>query len=303
MQRVGRINRVGTEHDRIFVFNFFPTAQSKKQMPLEERILEKLQAFHDTLGEDIKYLSDEEEVSSQKLFSDLTSDLDGEEESTNPELAYLGVIRQVRDNDPKLFNMIKHLPKKAKAGKKSDKVSDNSTVTFIRKGALKTFFISDEETTRQLSFMQAIDYIQAEPDVPKAAVAGDYYAHFSKNSTAFDEMLVAEEEVTTEKIMVAGNDAKIIRLLKAIKADPRLTDDQEETIDKLISLWENGEIPAKVGKDVMKKSKVVTDVLELYYEIMKLVPTTYFEEHKSQQAQVDGEKQIVLSCYLKTGGK
>ena len=303
MQRVGRINRVGTEHDRIYVFNFFPTAQSKKQMPLEERILEKLQAFHDTLGEDFKYLSDEEEVSSQKLFSDLTSDLDGEEESTNPELAYLGIIRQVRDNDPKLFNMIKRLPKKAKAGKKSDKVSNNSTVTFIRKGALKTFFISDEETTKQLSFMQAIDYIKAEPDDPKATVAGDYYSLFGKNSTAFDEMLVAEEEVTTEKIMVAGNDAKIIRLLKAIKADPRLTDDQEETIDKLISLWENGEIPAKVGKDVMKKSKVVTDVLELYYEIIKLVPTTYFEEHKSQQGQVDGEKQIVLSCYLKTGGK
>ena len=33
MQRVGRINRVGTEYDRIYVFNFFPTAQSKKQMP------------------------------------------------------------------------------------------------------------------------------------------------------------------------------------------------------------------------------------------------------------------------------
>ena len=303
MQRVGRINRVGTEHDRIYVFNFFPTAQSKKQMPLEERILEKLQAFHDTLGEDFKYLSDEEEVSSQKLFSDLTSDLDGEEESTNPELAYLGIIRQIRDNDPKLFNLIKRLPKKAKAGKKSEKVSDNSTVTFIRKGALKTFFISDEETTRQLSFMQAIDYIKAEPDDPKATVAGDYYTHFGRNSTAFDEMLVAEEEVTTEKIMVAGNDAKIIRLLKAIKADPRLTDDQEETIDKLVSLWENGEIPAKVGKDVMKKSKVVTDVLELYYEILKLVPTTYFEERQSQQAQVDGEKQIVLSCYLKKEGK
>ena len=52
MQRVGRINRVGTEFDRIHVFNFFPTAQSEKQLPMEERILEKLQAFHDTLGED-----------------------------------------------------------------------------------------------------------------------------------------------------------------------------------------------------------------------------------------------------------
>lgn len=302
MQRVGRINRVGTEHDRIYVFNFFPTAQSKKQMPLEERILEKLQAFHDTLGEDFKYLSDEEEVSSQKLFSDLTSDLDGEEGSTNPELAYLAVIRQIRDNDPKLFSMIKRLPKKAKAGKVSDRVDADATITFIRKGALKTFFMSSGDTTRQLSFMQAIEYIKAEPDNQKVAVPGVFYQHFNENNTAFDQMLVAEEEVTTEKIMVAGNDAKIIRLLKAIKSDPRLTDDQEKMLDKLILLWENGEIPAKVGKDVMKKSKVVTDVLELYYEIIKLVPEIYFEDKKAQQAQVDGDKQIVLSCYMKAGG-
>lgn len=302
MQRVGRINRVGTEHNRIYVFNFFPTAQSKKQMPLEERILEKLQAFHDTLGEDFKYLSDEEEVSSQKLFSDLTSDLDGEEGSTNPELAYLAVIRHIRDNDPKLFNMIKRLPKKAKAGKVSDKVDTDATITFIRRGALKTFFMSSGDSSQQLSFMQAIEYIKAEPDDQKVTVPGAFYQHFNENNTAFDQMLIAEEEVTTEKIMVAGNDAKIIRLLKAIKSDPRLTDDQEEMIDKLISLWENGEIPAKVGKDVIKKSKVVTDVLELYYEIIKLVPETYFEDKKAQQAQVDGDKQIVLSCYMKAGG-
>lgn len=149
MQRVGRINRVGTEHDRIYVFNFFPTAQSKKQMPLEERILEKLQAFHDTLGEDFKYLSDDEEVSSQKLFSDLTSDLDGDEGSTNPELAYLAIIRQIRDNDPKLFAMIKRLPKKAKAGKHSNKVAADSTITFIRKGALKSFFMSSGDEAQQ----------------------------------------------------------------------------------------------------------------------------------------------------------
>ena len=103
--------------------------------------------------------------------------------------------------------------------------------------------------------------------------------------------------------MVTGNDAKVIRLLKAMHHDPRFTDDQEEILDKLISLWENGEIPSKVGKDVMKKTKVVTDTLELYYEIMKLVPPSYLEEKKAKQAKVDGEKQVILSCYLKHGGK
>ena len=300
MQRVGRINRVGTEFDRIYVFNFFPTAQSKQQMPLEERILEKLQAFHDTLGEDFKYLSDEEEVSSKKLFEDLNSDLDSEEVSTNPELAYLAVIRQVRDNDQKLFALIKRLPKKAKAGKVSDKVSKDSTVTFIRQGALKSFFTSCDEDLKQLSFMQAIDLIKVTPDEKKVSVSSNYYEHLENNSIAFDQMLL--EEVTTEKVMVAGNDAKTIRILKAMKSDPRFTDDQEEKLNKLIILWSNGEIPAKVSKDIIKKSKVVSDALELYYEIDKIVPPTYFEERKSQKAKVDGEKQIILSCYLKTGG-
>ncbi|MDE7169738.1 MAG: hypothetical protein K2N67_06030, partial [Mucispirillum sp.] len=40
MQRVGRINRVGTEFDRIYVFNFFPTSQANAQLPLKDRIME-----------------------------------------------------------------------------------------------------------------------------------------------------------------------------------------------------------------------------------------------------------------------
>ena len=298
MQRVGRINRVGTEHDRIFVFNFFPTAQSKRQMPLEERILEKLQAFHDTLGEDIKYLSDEEEVSPKKLFGDLSKSLDDDEESTNPELAYLAVIRQIRDDDPKLFETIKRLPKKCKAGKRSTLIQGTATVSFIRKGALKTFYRCEGAAPAQLTFMEAIKLIEATPDEKQISVRSDYYEHLAANETAFDDMVIEDELVSTEKTVLKGNDAKVVRLLKAIKGEPRLTDDQEDTIDLLIQRWENGEIPAKISKDVVKKSTVTTDVLELYYEILKLVPETYFAEQKTGKSLVDGEKQVILSCYL-----
>ena len=66
----------------------------------------------------------------------------------------------------------------------------------------------------------------------------------------------------------------------------------------MIQRWENGEIPAKISKDVVKKATVITDVLELYYEILKLVPETYMAEQKSGKSLVDGEKQVILSCYL-----
>lgn len=304
MQRVGRVNRVGTEHDRIYVFNFFPTAQSKKQLPLEKRILEKLQAFHDTLGEDYKYLSDEEEISSQKLFEKLNSNLDDEEESTNPELAYLGIIRQIRDNDQKLFETIKRLPRKAKTGKISFVVNGDSTITFIRKGALKTFFISDGNDAQQLTFMEAIKLIESEPDEGNVSVSGKYYQHFAKNDDAFDQMLIAEEVVSTQKATVKGNDAKVIKLLKAIRSYPKFTDEQEDNIDKLIKLCKNGEIPAKVTKDILKAQKLYTDILELYFEIFKIVPPTYFKEKTTVNlnSPVDGLKQVILSCYLQSGG-
>ena len=301
MQRVGRINRVGTAFDRIYVFNFFPTAQSEKQLPMEERILEKIQAFHDTLGEDFKYLSDEEDVSPKKLFNELNKDMDVDEESTNPELAYLVIIRQIRDNNPQLFSQIKRLPKKAKAGKHTDIMDDNATIGFIRKGALKTFFCTNGDT-KQMSFMKAIRLIQSEPDEKNASIGSDFYEQFDKNSDAFDQMLVEEEMVSTEKVMVAGNDAKIIRMLKGLKATSILTDDQEEKLDILIRRWEDGEIPSKISKDIVKKSKVVGDALELYYEIMKLVPESYFEDRKNYQIKVDGEKQVILSCYFRTRG-
>ena len=239
-------------------------------------------------------------MSPKKLFSDLNKDMDVNEESTNPELGYLAVIRQIRDNDPTLFSQVKQLPKKAKVGKMSDGVDMNATIGFIRKGALKTFFKSDDET-KQLTFIEAIRLIQSEPDDPKVTIGSDFYDQYDRNSDAFDEMLIEEETVSTEKVMVTGNDAKIIRLLKAMKNEPQFTDDQEEKLDILIRRWENGEIPARISKDVVKKSKVVGDVLELYYDIMKLVPTSYLEDLNQQQSMVDGEKQVILSCYLKTG--
>lgn len=302
MQRVGRINRVGTEFDRIYVFNFFPTAQSAQHMPLEDRILEKLQSFHDTLGEDFKYLSDDEEVSPQKLFSDLTKDIDGDdEESTNPELAYLAIIRRIRDNDPKLFSQIKRLPQKAKSAKTDDTIGEDSTVTFIRKGALKSFFISNDDETNQLTFMEAIKLIEAEPDTKKAGVGSKYYDHLKDNSEAFDNMLIEDEEITIEKPMVAGNDAKVIKTLKAIIASDQLTDDQEEILQTLIRRWENGEIPAKVSKDVVKATNLASDIVALYYDIVRIVPETYLQEKREKKSIIDGKKEIILSCYLRGG--
>ena len=299
MQRVGRINRVGTEHSRIYVFNFFPTAQSSRHMPLKERILEKLQAFHDTLGEDYKYLSDEEVVSSQKLFNDLTASLDVKEEGNNPELAYLAVIRQVRDSNQTLFEKIKRLPRKAKTGRYSDRVEQDATVTFIRKGALKEFFISSGASANQASFIDTVRLLECPPDEPRINVGAAYYDHYESNNTAFDESLLQESVIEAAKAPLRGNDMKVMRILRALQNEPTLTNEQEDVIRRLIRAYENGDIPQNVTKSIVKELSAAEDLGAAYFVISNQVPDQYLYERREALLHPEGEKQVILSCYMK----
>ena len=301
MQRVGRINRVGTKFDQIYVFNFFPTAQSSRHMSLESRILEKLQAFHDTLGEDYKYLSDDEVVSAQGLFEGLNKSLEEEEDSVNPELAYLAVIRSVRDENEALFEKIKRLPRKAKTGRYCEKVDRESTITFIRKGGLKTFYISGE-APEEKSFIEAIKYIECPADEERAAVRREYYQHSKENNAAFDAATTQEEVVSAEKVKPSGNEATILKTLKAMKRVKTFTDEQDAVIERLIKAYEEGNVSKSYSSAIMKELKDAADLVEAYYVIVNIIPDKLLTDRRDVVIKRDGEKQVILSEYLIPGG-
>ncbi|MFN3307558.1 MAG: helicase-related protein, partial [Candidatus Kapaibacteriota bacterium] len=143
MQRVGRINRVGTKFDKIYVFNFFPTKQVDSEIELTKIARSKIEAFLTLLGGDAAILTEGEPVSSHELFDKLLSKktITQEDEEEESELKYLRIIEEIRDKKPELFEKIKRLPKKARSAKAfntslKDVVAPNSLLTFFRKGRL-----------------------------------------------------------------------------------------------------------------------------------------------------------------------
>lgn len=304
MQRVGRINRVGTEHDKIYVFNFFPTAQANAHLPLEENIILKIQAFHDTLGEDFKYLSEDEEVSSHNLYTKLNSkeSFEAEENDEASELKYLNIIREIRDNDEELYAKIKRLPQKSKSGRIFSEFLEDKTVTFLRKGGLKKFFIADTKDTKEMYFLQAMKYLEVEPNEKKVKTPKAYFEHLELNKLGFEIALTEEEEIITEKASKTGNDAKVIKLLKAISRCKAFTDDQDTLIKKLKKIWDEGNIPASISKEVLKQTKGMNDPVKIFYEIQEIVPEKYFEERKGKKkVNLSGNMKVILSSYLKKG--
>ena len=69
-KNIFQANRVGTKFDKIHIYNIFPTKTADNELNLENNIKAKIQAFHETLGEDAKYLTEEEETTNHKLFGE-----------------------------------------------------------------------------------------------------------------------------------------------------------------------------------------------------------------------------------------
>lgn len=302
MQRVGRINRVGTEHDKIFIFNFFPTDQANAHLPLEENIVLKIQAFHDTLGEDFKYLSDEEQVTSHNLYSKLISkeSLIAEENDEDSELKYLKLIREVRDTDERLYEIIKRLPQKSKTGKVRSGLKKDMALTFFRKGSLKKFFIADADDSQEIFFLRAMKYLEASTNEKRVGVPRKFFEFLDLNKLGFEIALTEEEAIITEKKGSKGNDAKVVKILKAISKCRILTDDQDALVIKLQNVFEEGNIPSSLSKEIIKETKGITDPIRIFYVIVEMVPEMYLAERKKQKnVNLSGSTKVILSSFLK----
>jgi len=232
LQRVGRINRVRGTHEELFVYNFFPTAEADEELNLEANVKSKIQAFHDTLGEDAQYLTDEEEVTTHELFGEELYErlndagtYEGEPDEGPSELKYLRLLRDLRDNDPDRFEEIKNLPKKARTARETHEEERSGLLTFFRWGDLKRFFLARDEAATELTFFEAAQAFECEPNARRIELPDDFYERLDRNKQAF-EYSTSEEADSSGPSGGLSSEERVMRRLRAkeMKNCKRLTD-------------------------------------------------------------------------------
>jgi len=222
MQRVGRINRVDTEFDKIHTFNFFPSKQSNDVIKLKEAAAAKIHAFITLLGNDARLLTENEEIESHELFNRLTSkeSIIGEDEGQESDLKYLKVIKDIREDNPDLFAKIKSLPKKARTAR-IYKQKTNSLLTYFRKGKLQKFFMSaSQQESQELDFITAAKTLEVKENTKREKISSNFYYLLEKNKEVFE---FATQEEALEIKLTGGRDSatQVLKILKAISKDTR----------------------------------------------------------------------------------
>ena len=272
LQRVGRVNRLGSEHSNIHIFNFFPTTQADIHLGLEANITSKLQMFHYIMGEDAKYLSDGEIIGSQELFQTLNkkATYTGEEEGENSELKYLTMIREIRDTNPVLFDKIKKLPKQARSGMKS-KEENNQMITFFRLGNLKKFYHYEEHKSKEINFFDAMNEMECKPEEQRLPVPENYFDMLDFNKIQFRQDTVENSELPMKKGGKSNTDF-IEKILKdpTFKNYKKFTELDEEYLDTVRIMLTSG-VVAKKTAQIIKKDLEKLALSENHLDPMKIL--------------------------------
>ncbi len=275
LQRVGRINRVGTSFSEIHIFNFFPVEKTESEIGLEAAAVAKLQAFHEALGEDAKYLTEEEETSPRGLFDRINAT--PEEEDDTSLLYYIKELQRIKEEQPELFERIKRLPKKARSSRYWNK---NFLVTLLKKGNVKKIFICYEgKRAQEIDFLQAAELLKVEKDEKRAPLNRElFYRLLSENIRAF------EEELSQSRIKTRGGAKSYeTRLAKELGALRKLVSKEERKIvNRFLDLMRESGLPQSTAKKVFnalkekeagEKVKILEDFLKEYAENMNNEPS------------------------------
>ena len=200
MQRIGRVNRIGSTSDTIYNYVFYPSRQGNKQIRLNQIALSKIQTFHTTFGEDNQIYSTDEIIDRDldKLFKE---GIKQEQEDRNLELPFYEELRALYKENRKEYKRISQLSLRSRTGRMPREVDgvtlSADTLVFLKTNFRKLFYLVNDEQTRELSVLDALNYFKATPDEKAVQRITQHHIHVEKALNSFNaakQREIQEEE-------------------------------------------------------------------------------------------------------------
>ena len=232
IQRLGRINRIGSKAHSIYNYNFYPSEQGDDRINLRQKSLAKLQSSHSTFGEDNKIYTLDEIIDQFRMFEEKEEDKDIRTE-------YLEWLRKFKEQNEEHFTAIKKMPLKIRCIR--DGNGNEQSIAFVKNGDYKNIYLHTQNKSYPLPFEKAVKVFEAKKtEEGILPIPEIHYKHINHILNQF------EKDITTPE-MVGGKDdtsdvrtqTSVVRLSNWL-ADTLSTEESKQAAINLLPLLKNG---------------------------------------------------------------
>ena len=199
MQRIGRVNRIGSASKHIYNYVFYPSREGNKQINLNQIALSKIQSFHSTFGEDNQIYSQEEIIDRNlsKLFEDGVNE---QKKDINKELPFYEELRTLFKTNRQEYNRIAKISLRSRTGRESKTINgvtlSEDTLVFLKTNFRKVFFLVSENA-QEISVLDALNYFKATKDEKPVTRISNHHKHVEKALTKF--RTIQDEEIRIQE--------------------------------------------------------------------------------------------------------
>lgn len=122
IQRFGRVDRIGTDYAEIHLNNMWPDTDIDNKLSLTDRLLRRIQSFHDLIGLDNRLLDRREKLNTNAMYriyvkGQLPDDDDDSVDDVAAHQVGVALLQQLQQEDPTLWETITNLPDGIRAAK------------------------------------------------------------------------------------------------------------------------------------------------------------------------------------------
>ena len=309
MQRIGRVNRIGSVSKHIYNYVFYPSREGNREINLNQIAVSKIQTFHSTFGEDNQIYSQNEilDRSLSKLFDEALKE---QKKDFNQEIPYYEELRSLYQTNRREYNRIAKLSLRSRTGRKPRMVDGVTlscdTLVFLKTNFRKVFFIVSENA-EEISVLDALRYFKALPDEQPVERIKEHHLHVEKALVKFRAIRdteIQQEETARE---AQGNmGAQVSTAISLFTNFMREIDDNDLylKVAQLKTLAERGVITyiakrlQRMQKDLRRvsgKTRMTHDeaLAEIIEMAKKYAPYYMAEEALLNEKETDAE--IILS--------
>lgn len=202
IQRIGRVDRIGSKAEVINVYNFLPETEIDKRLNLRERVHNRIQEIHNILGEDNQIL-DEREILNNKSIYDIYEgkedvlDADAKDEMTALDEAEKTIL-ELKNSDPEEYERIINIPDGVRSAKTSTKSKGTYVYCYCKHlDYHKLYHMGDVKGEINTDINEILEKIKCEKTTKKETLPKGYNSNVNKVFRDFENeaaLLETEKE-------------------------------------------------------------------------------------------------------------
>ena len=259
MQRIGRVNRIGSVAPEIHNYMFYPSIQGDREINLYSNALIKLQGFHSAFGEDAQIFSREEIVKEFQLFDSQIQD------AIDRRLSLLREVRELYQKNRGLYRKIKELPRKSRVLRHSSEHAGRSVVFVSSNVKTEYYLVEGNGEAKPIDFLEAAQLFYATPEEAGSPIPSDsyHYTHVRRALETYETEHIEAQD--TSRVSRQDLDSKATTALLFLRRLKQTFTDNYilcEHCDQLAHSIEEG-IYSQLSREINKQAKPYKNDREL----------------------------------------